>query len=111
MVQKPLEEKRGLRCSQDFTHLDPERMLCPGKPVDEVLHVHPAANAGTPQANAVALAVDDLAAPYAQEVHTRAPVVPPHRLACRSPPVLSVVFPGRARAITAVSVMPILPQS
>src|SRR3954451_25285688 len=99
MIEKSLEKELGLPRPQDFAHLRPERMLCPGKPIDEVFQVHPAADAGTPETNAVALGVDDLAAPYAQELHGRAPVL--HRIGRRVAGALGRL-PGRVRTVTAL---------
>ena len=61
-VVKSLEEEFSLRLPQNLSHLNPQRVLRAGEPVDEVLHVHPAADTGPPEPHALASSIDDLVA-------------------------------------------------
>jgi hypothetical protein len=44
-------------------------VLCTGVAVDEIFHVHPAAGAGSPQANPISFTIGDLSAADTKEFH------------------------------------------
>src|ERR1700758_3704982 len=62
VVEHTLEEELRSRGTKHFRHLSSKSMLRTWVPVDEILHVHPTARTGSPQANLLSFGIDDMRA-------------------------------------------------
>ena len=69
VVEQALEEELCSVWTKHFCHLRPESMLRAWMPIDEILHVHPAAGTGSPEANLFPLRIDDVTAADMKELH------------------------------------------
>ena len=73
MVKHALEEKLCLGRTKDLGHLSSESMLRAWVPINEILHVHPAARTGSPQSNLFPFRIDYVTAADTKELHLVAP--------------------------------------
>src|ERR1035438_5497976 len=69
VVEHAVEEELCSGPTKHLRHLRPESMFCAWMPINEIFHVHPAAWAGSSQANLFPFSIDNVTAADAKELH------------------------------------------
>ena len=75
VVQHALEEELCSGRTKHLRHLRSESMLRAWVPIDEILHVHPAARTGSPQADLFPFRIDYVTAADTKELHLVIPLM------------------------------------